>query len=170
MLRSWRIGRISGIDLYIHWTFLLLPAFFFVENLDSGLQIALLYMTVILAIFGCVVLHELGHAFMARVFGISTRDITLYPIGGVARLEECGDDREAFLGVDAQETPEALGKDVGVAVADADLEAKDQARALGTDGRERQGRRAPHVSRGIGHRVDQQGQAARAFGPRSARY
>ena len=73
---------------------------------------------------------------------------------------------EVLLGVDRQEAAEALGEDVGVAVAEADLEAEDQARALGPDGPERHGRRDPHVLRGIGHRVDQQGQGARALDPR----
>ena len=79
MRMSWKLGRVAGIDLFVHPTFLLilLPGVF-----GSGLSVFF-----ILALFGCVVLHELGHALMARRFGIETRDITLYPIGGVARLE-----------------------------------------------------------------------------------
>ena len=78
---SYRIGRVEGIDLYLHPTFLLLLAYTFAFN--GGLPAALLTA----AVFGCVLLHELGHALMARHYGIRTEDITLYPIGGVARLE-----------------------------------------------------------------------------------
>src|SRR5260370_8892417 len=88
MFRSWKIGTLFGIGIYVHATFLLLPVFVFVANLVGGkLGVALYALTMIPAVFGCVVLHELGHALTARHYGIETRDITLYPIGGVARLE-----------------------------------------------------------------------------------
>src|SRR5262249_28708322 len=87
MVPSWRIGRAFGIDLYIHWTFWLLPAWLALSGvLGTGRDLAL-GLAVLAAVFGCVLLHELGHALTARHFGIGTRDITLYPIGGVARLE-----------------------------------------------------------------------------------
>ncbi len=87
--------------------------------------------------------------------------------GSAGGLEEFGDDRRRpSLGVNQQETVEALGQDIGVAVAEAGHESKDQARALPSDGPERHGRRHPHVLRGIRHGVDQQGQAARTFGSR----
>ena len=87
-MRSWKLGTAFGIGIYIHWTFLLLPLFILFNTWGtSGLRMAAYSVALVLTIFGCVVLHELGHALMARYFGIGTRDITLYPIGGVARLE-----------------------------------------------------------------------------------
>jgi len=88
MLRSWKLGTAFGIGIFIHWTFLLLPAWILLNNLGGGVPLAAYLLTLVTAVFGCVVLHELGHALMARRFGIATRDITLYPIGGVARLEQ----------------------------------------------------------------------------------
>jgi len=85
MSLSWKIGRVAGIDLYVHATFLLV--FLLVqEELSQGGAVAVRAVLLILSVFGCVVLHEFGHALMARRFGIETEDITLYPIGGVARL------------------------------------------------------------------------------------
>jgi Zn-dependent protease len=86
MLRSFHIGKLFGIPLYVHSTFFLLPAWILLANFGSGLGNALFLVATVFALFGCVVLHELGHALMARYFGIGTQSITLYPIGGVARL------------------------------------------------------------------------------------
>lgn len=85
MRLSWRLGRVAGIDLYVHATFLVV--FFLFPGVFAGGSLSPLNVLLILSVFGCVLLHELGHALMARRFGIRTRDITLYPIGGVARLE-----------------------------------------------------------------------------------
>lgn len=84
-----RLARIKGIQVTIHWTFVLLLAWIVLQNVKSGLAVGPVMWTIIfvLGIFVCVILHELGHALMAMQFGIHTRDITLYPIGGVARLE-----------------------------------------------------------------------------------
>jgi Zn-dependent protease len=85
---SIKIGRLFGINLFIHWSFWLLPlwvVFTHVSDPDAG-PVAL-HLALLGALFGCVVLHEYGHALTARFFGIATRDVTLYPIGGVARLE-----------------------------------------------------------------------------------
>jgi Zn-dependent protease len=86
---SWKVGQIAGIAIRIHATFLLLIAWmlflYYVEGVSAratGLGLAL-----IATVFAIVVIHELAHAFMARHFGIRTRDITLLPIGGIASLE-----------------------------------------------------------------------------------
>ena len=91
---SWRIGRIAGIDVYMHATFLILLGWLLLEAFltvyvahKSTVAEAAAGVATVLALFGCVILHELGHALTARHFGVRTLDITLLPIGGVARLE-----------------------------------------------------------------------------------
>lgn len=86
---SWKIGRFFGIDVNIHVTFFLMVGwigltYWFQENTIAAVVSGVGFL---LALFGSVVLHEYGHALTARRYGVKTRDITLYPIGGVARLE-----------------------------------------------------------------------------------
>jgi len=86
---SFRIGRFAGIDVFVHATFLLFLAWVgfsrFIRSGDSAAAVdGVLFMV---AVFGTVVLHEFGHALVARHFGVQTKDITLLPIGGVASLE-----------------------------------------------------------------------------------
>jgi Zn-dependent protease len=82
------IFRVAGIQLRIHITFLLLIAWLaFGYYTEGGSAAALGRVIFVLLLFVCVVLHEFGHAFAAKGFGINTPDITLLPIGGVARLE-----------------------------------------------------------------------------------
>jgi len=78
---SWSIPilRVAGIQLRIHVTFLLLILWVAVDSASEAIFVLLLFL--------CVVLHEFGHALAAKAYGINTPDITLLPIGGVARLE-----------------------------------------------------------------------------------
>ncbi len=96
---SFRIAKLAGINVYVHWTFILLMVWIGLGNLiDGGRDVALRDLGLIIMIFSFIVLHEMGHALTARRFGIQTRDITLLPIGGVARLERMPEDpREEFL-------------------------------------------------------------------------
>ena len=104
MTTSFRIGRLFGIDVKVHVTFALILLWAALLELRSGGAVAdaLTAVLFVLALFLCVVLHEMGHALMARRFGVETRDIVLLPIGGVARLSHI---------------PEAPAKELLIAIA-----------------------------------------------------
>lgn len=88
MAWSFPVGRIFGSEIRIHMTFLLLLLWIGVAHYQQGGTAAAVDgVLFILALFACVVAHEFGHALTARRYGIKTPDITLLPIGGVARLE-----------------------------------------------------------------------------------
>jgi Zn-dependent protease len=87
MFGSLKLGKFFGIDTYIHGTFWLLPLLVLVQGSGSDLDEVAFDLLFLFAVFFCVALHEVGHALAARAYGIGTRDITLYPIGGVASLE-----------------------------------------------------------------------------------
>jgi Zn-dependent protease/predicted transcriptional regulator len=90
---SWKFARIAGIDVYVHATFFMLIAWIALTYWRESQSLAAVVEGVafILALFACVVVHEYGHALTARRYGIRTRDITLLPIGGLARLERMPD-------------------------------------------------------------------------------
>ncbi|MHB1134164.1 MAG: site-2 protease family protein [Chloroflexota bacterium] len=90
---AWRIGSFAGIDVLVHATFLLIILWVGLsawaqDGTFAGVASGIAF---ILALFGTVVVHEFGHALVARRYGIKTRDITLWPIGGVATLERMPD-------------------------------------------------------------------------------
>ena len=86
---SFRIASFGGTEVRVHVTFFLLLAFVAMQGLGAGRGLAGVAQSVVmvLAMFTCVVLHEFGHVQAAKLYGIRTPDVTLLPIGGVARLE-----------------------------------------------------------------------------------
>ncbi|HXM30241.1 MAG TPA: site-2 protease family protein [Chthoniobacterales bacterium] len=89
---SLKVASVAGIEVRIHLTFLLFLAWIWFSYYQvAGLPGAVQGVLFILSLFACVLLHEFGHAFAARAFGIATPDITLLPIGGVARLTRLPD-------------------------------------------------------------------------------
>ena len=86
---SWsvNIGSIAGTAVRIHFTFVLFLAWIFISSWASGgPDAAWSGLAFMLLLFACVLAHEFGHIFVARAFGVPTPDVTLLPIGGVARL------------------------------------------------------------------------------------
>jgi len=84
---SWQILKVAGIPIRVHATFVLVLLYAALIARGQGALVILESIAFILALFTCIVLHELGHALTAARYGVRTRDITLLPIGGVARLE-----------------------------------------------------------------------------------
>lgn len=86
---TWKLGKVAGIRIQVHATFLLLVAWvaWVYWQLDPSIASVRDGLLFLLVVFGVVVLHELSHSFAAKLFGIATTDITLLPIGGVSRLE-----------------------------------------------------------------------------------
>jgi Zn-dependent protease len=89
MKTSFRVARIAGIDINVHVTFGLILLYGAIQwGAQFGARGALFGVLLMIVLFMCVVLHELGHSLVAQSFGIPVRDITLLPIGGVARMEK----------------------------------------------------------------------------------
>jgi Zn-dependent protease/CBS domain-containing protein len=86
---TWNVGRVAGIAIRVHVTLLLLVAWLVIVYVLEGadLRASLVGGLTVVAVFVIIVIHELGHAMVARRFGIRTRDIILLPIGGIASLE-----------------------------------------------------------------------------------
>jgi len=90
---SIRIARVAGINVFLHWTTILFFAWIAISDAaKSDSPIPFRGLLFVVTVFTSIVLHELGHALMARRFGIPTKDITLLPIGGLARLQKIPED------------------------------------------------------------------------------
>jgi Zn-dependent protease/CBS domain-containing protein len=89
MGNAFKIGKAFGIDLKVHWAFFLLPAIvgFFVYQQTRSVASTAVSVGIIFALFLCVLAHELGHSVVAQRLGINVQDITLLPIGGLARMK-----------------------------------------------------------------------------------
>ncbi len=89
MGNSFKIGRAFSIDIKVHWTFFLLLAFFaYLSYTTTGSWVdALITIGIIVALFLCVVMHEYGHSLVAQRLGSEVQDITILPIGGLARMK-----------------------------------------------------------------------------------
>lgn len=100
MKGSFKLGNIAGIGVYIHWSFSLLIAYIVYSNYRAGHNAEQIIWSVvfILSIFVIVFLHELGHSLAAKKYKIKTLDITILPIGGLARLERIPENpKEEFV-------------------------------------------------------------------------
>jgi Zn-dependent protease/predicted transcriptional regulator len=89
------VGRPWGIRVYLHWTFLLLIVWILVAQWENPARQILNIAVFTILLFGSVLLHEFGHALVARRFNVKTKDIILLPIGGMARLKKMPEEPRA---------------------------------------------------------------------------
>jgi Zn-dependent protease len=88
--KSIGIGSYRGVSIKVHPTFALLLIWIVYQwgiSAGAGVPGMIFGTLVLLAVFGCVLAHELAHAVVAMRYGLAVHDITLLPIGGVARIE-----------------------------------------------------------------------------------
>jgi Zn-dependent protease/CBS domain-containing protein len=98
---TWNLGHIAGIAVRVHLTLILLLAWIAISYAiqGAGLSATALGISLVVAVFAVILVHELGHALVARYYGIETRDIMLLPIGGIASLERMPDRPQQELAV-----------------------------------------------------------------------
>ena len=101
MRASLKVLSVRGINISIHWTFVFLVLWIILINSIYGINIEELGWAIlfIVALFACVAMHELGHALMARRFGINAKNIILLPVGGIASIEKFPDNPKQELAI-----------------------------------------------------------------------
>ncbi|MFQ6099201.1 MAG: site-2 protease family protein [Armatimonadota bacterium] len=114
---SFQIGRLFGIPIRVHITFFILPLIIWLGGSVRGAFMGgLTGVIFICALFGCVVLHELGHSIVARNYGIVVKDITLLPIGGVSNMERIPEEPRQELAISIAGPAVSAGVFVVIAV------------------------------------------------------
>jgi Zn-dependent protease len=103
MARSLTIARVGDVDVRLHPTFALIFLWVLIDwrrlGAGPGIGSVLFTLLLVLLVFACVLLHELGHVFMARQLGVRVHDISLSAIGGVSRMEQAPDDPRSELSI-----------------------------------------------------------------------
>ncbi len=103
MKGAWRVAQVAGVDFYVHWSFSLMIPWLIFQGTVAGHEIEALFFIVVilLLLFGCVALHELGHALTALRLNVMVRNVTLLPIGGLAQIQAVPDKplHEFFIAV-----------------------------------------------------------------------
>jgi Zn-dependent protease/predicted transcriptional regulator len=86
---AFQVAKIAGIPVKLHWSFVLMLVWVAIEGRRSGMNWESVgwFAVLMIGVFACVILHEFGHAFSAKRYGVQTKDIILSPLGGVARLD-----------------------------------------------------------------------------------